>query len=44
MHDVTEEIIEETVRENDMTRLQRFKKWAKENIVTLSVVAIMTAS
>ena len=45
--DLTEEQIEkEEVREQqeeDISRLQRFKKWAKENMVGLSAIAISVA-
>ena len=31
------------IQEEGITRLQRFKKWAKENMVGLSTVAILIA-
>ena len=36
-------IIQEEARTNDLTRLERFKKWAKENLVGVSAVAISVA-
>ena len=36
-------IVEEEVKINDLTRFERFKKWAKENITGISVVAISAA-
>jgi hypothetical protein len=36
-------IVEEEVEINDLTRFERFKKWAKENIAGISVVAISVA-
>ena len=43
---VSEEVqsmIEEETGVNDLTRLERFKKWARENIVGVSVIAISVA-
>ena len=36
-------IIREEARTNDLTRFERFKKWAKENLVGVSAVAISVA-
>ena len=36
-------IVEEEVEINDLTRFERFKKWAKENISGISAVAISVA-
>ncbi len=36
-------MIQEEARTNDLTRLERFKKWAKENIAGVSAVAIPIA-
>ena len=36
-------IIQEEVRRDDLTRFERFKKWAKENIAGVSAVAISIA-
>ena len=36
-------MIQEEARTNDLTRLERFKKWAKENIAGVSAVAISIA-
>ena len=43
---VSEEVvnmIEEATDDDDQTRLERFKKWARENIVGMSAVAISVA-
>ncbi len=36
-------MIQEEARTNDLTRFERFKKWAKENLVGVSAVAISVA-
>ncbi len=36
-------MIQEEVERNDLTRFERFKKWAKENLVGVSAVAITVA-
>lgn len=41
--DEAKAILEKEVKDNDLTRLERFKKWAKENMVGLSAVAISIA-
>ncbi len=38
-----QEMIQEEARTNDLTRFERFKKWAKENLVGVSAVAISVA-
>ena len=43
---VSEEVlsmIEEETDVNDLTRLERFKKWARENVVGVSAIAISIA-
>ena len=37
-------LIGEEVRSNDLTRFEKFKKWAKENIAGVSAVAISIAA
>ena len=37
------QILNENAEESDLGRLERFKKWAKENLVGLSAVAISVA-
>lgn len=37
------DMIEEETKNNDLTRFERFKNWARENIVGLSAVAISVA-
>ena len=36
-------LVEREIENNDLTRLERFKKWAKENMLGLSAVAITIA-
>ncbi len=36
-------IIQEEVQRDDLTRFERFKKWAKENIAGVSAVALSIA-
>ena len=36
-------IIEEEVRNNDLSRLEKFKRWAKDNLVRVSALAISIA-
>ncbi len=36
-------MIQEEAQRNDLTRFERFKKWAKENITGVSAVAISVA-
>ena len=44
MNKETLENMRENIVENDLTRLERFKKWARENLLTISGVAIMAAT
>ena len=37
------EVLQEEVERNDLTRFERFKRWAKENLVGVSAVAISVA-
>ena len=37
----TLENMRESIVENDLTRLERFKKWARENLLVTSGIAIM---
>ena len=39
IHEETKSIIDEEAEESDLGRLERFKKWAKENLIGLSAVA-----
>ena len=39
----TLDIINEEVRENDLSRLERFKQWARENLIGFSAIAISIA-
>ena len=43
IHVETKSIIDEEAKESDLGRLERFKKWAKENLVGISAVAIAIA-
>ena len=43
IHEETKSIIEEEAKESDLGRLERFKKWAKENVVGLSAAAAAIA-
>lgn len=43
IHDETVDIINEETKESDLGRLERFKNWAKENLVGLSAIAITIA-
>ena len=43
IHDETIEIINDEISISDLGRLERFKKWAKENLVGLSAIAITIA-
>ena len=43
IHAETKSIIDEEAKESDLGRLERFKKWAKENLVGISAVAIAIA-
>ena len=43
-YDATNETVDLTIRESNWTRLERFKKWACENLLAISGVAIMAAT
>ena len=43
-YEETNQVIDESAKESVWTRLEKFKKWAKENIIALSGVAIMGAT
>ena len=43
-HDEANSIIENEVRNNDLTQLEKFKRWAKDNPVGVSALAISIAS
>ena len=43
IHEETISIINEEAKESDLGRLERFKKWAKENLIGISAVAISVA-
>ena len=42
-HDETLEIINDEIQENDLTKLERFKQWARENLIGFSAIAISIA-
>ena len=42
-HEEANSIIEEEVRNNDLIRLEKFKRWAKDNLVGVSALAISIA-
>ena len=43
IHDETLDIINDEVRENDLSKLERFKQWARENLIGFSAIAISIA-
>ena len=43
IHDETLDIINDEARENDLSKLERFKQWARENLIGFSAVAISIA-
>ena len=43
IHDETLEIINDEIQENDLTKLERFKQWARENLIGFSAIAISIA-
>ena len=43
IHDETLEIINDEIAANDLGRLERFKEWAKNNLIRLSAIAITIA-
>ena len=43
IHDESLEIIDDEIQTNDLSRLERFKEWAKKNLVGISAIAITIA-
>ena len=43
VHEETLDIINDEVRENDLSKLERFKQWARENLIGFSAIAISIA-
>ena len=43
VHKETLDIINDEVRENDLSKLERFKQWARENLIGFSAIAISIA-
>ena len=43
IHEETLEIINDEIQENDLTKLERFKNWARENLIGSSAIAISIA-
>ena len=43
IHDETLEIINDEIQENDLIKLERFKQWARENLIGFSAIAISIA-
>ena len=43
IHDESLEIIEDEIQTNDLSRLERFKEWAKRNLIGISAIAITLA-
>ena len=43
IHDETLDIINDEVRENDLSKLERFKQWARKNLIGFSAIAISIA-
>ena len=43
VHEETLDIINDEIQENDLTKLERFKQWARENLIGFSAVAISIA-
>ena len=42
-NEITQNIVEEEAENNDLTRFERFKRWAKRNLGGISVVAVSVA-
>ena len=42
-HEEAINMVENEIENNDLSRLERFKKWAKENLVGISAIAISIA-
>ena len=43
IHDETLDIINDEIQENDLSKLERFKNWARENLIGFSAIAISIA-
>ena len=43
IHEETLDIINDEVQENDLSKLERFKRWARENLIGFSAIAISIA-
>ena len=43
IHDETLEIINDEIQTNDLSRLEKFKEWAKKNLIGMSAIAITLA-
>ena len=43
IHDETLDIINDEIQENDLSKLERFKQWARENLIGFSAIAISIA-
>ena len=43
IHDESLEIINDEIQTNDLNRLERFKEWAKKNLIGISAIAITLA-
>ena len=43
IHDETLEIINDEIETNDLSRLEKFKEWAKKNLIGISAIAITLA-
>ena len=42
-NEITQNIVEEETENNDLTRFERFKRWAKRNLGGISVIAVSVA-
>ena len=43
IHDESLEIIDDEIQTNDLSRLEKFKEWAKKNLIGISAIAITLA-
>ena len=43
VHEETLDIINDEIQENDLSKLERFKQWARENLIGFSAIAISIA-
>ena len=43
VHEETLDIINDEIQENDLSKLKRFKRWARENLIGFSAIAISIA-